>query len=443
MRPSRSRLVISVVAVIASGIAVFIPPTAGAAQCGSVQNAMGKWSAIDVAPTPSVPAEGSSAITATSLVGQDPNVLLSTDGVAVYRSTDGGCKWSTTYTLGPSDYWNGNGLVVGYSITNIANGHSSAPANRQVVYLALSPNPLNAFTMVTLFGAAPPELLMVSHDGGQTFAPVQPAPTSAHPVVPECLSTPFAFVVPPAQPQEIYLDCPAGLAQGVAERQLAGGEPAYHSLDGGQSWSLIAMPSVGQYGGQWFAAGPKAHELWFSGQWSDPTGNKAYLAVWHTLDDGAHWTISTPAGKPGVGIGNIGLAIDPAGAPGHERVIAYAPVGAYLTTDGGKTWGPLRGSDPATGVKVAQAFFVRHTPYVITILGQICKPGVALLRYDVPRGRPATTPFPKQWGTYADWGADGSFAAANGGTMAFGTARFCSAANGSTPPPKLLSFQPR
>lgn len=439
----RPKAVLSVVALVASGVTVSLSPAAAGAQCVSTQNVMGKWSAVDVAPTPSVPQEASNPVVATSLVGQDPSVVLSTDGVSVYRSTDGGCNWHTTYTLGPIDYWNSDGLVAGYTISNIVNGHSAAPANRQVVYLALTPNSINGFTMVTLFGFAPPELMAVSRDGGQTFAIVQPAPTAAHPIVPECLSNPLSVVVPAAEPQKIFLQCPYGLAQGLASRQLAGGEPAYRSLDGGQSWSLYATPGYAGYGGQWIAAGPKANEMWFAGQWSDPTGNQSYLAVWHTVDDGAHWTMSKPAGKPGVGIGTIGIAVDPVATSSGARVVAYAPIGAYLTTDSGKSWAPLRGIDPGSGLKVGQAFFVRHTPYVIATPTQWCKPGVTLYRYDVPRGRPAKAMFPAQWGIYLSWGADGSFSAANGATAAFGVAGFCRAADGTPRPPKLLTFRPR
>jgi hypothetical protein len=430
----------AVLAMVGAGVA---PVPVAAAQCGSTQMVMGRWSAVDLPPAPSVPVLGAS-ILSTSVVGQDPSVVLATDGVAVYRSTDGGCRWNTTYTLGPADYPTVSGVATAYNITNIGTTHSAVPAARQDVYLALSPNPLNAFSMVTLFGAAPPELVAVSHDGGQTFAVVPPAPSAANPIVPECLSRPTAFIVPPTDSRTIYMQCSGGLSQQVAEQAVAGGPYVYRSLDGGRSWSLMVLPMYGQYDAQWFVPGPKPRELWVAGQVSD--GVAGYLAVAHTTDGGAHWTISKPAGKPGVGIGPIGVAVDMASAPGAERLVAYAPIGAFVSSDSGKHWTKLRGLDPTQGASnVALAFLLRHSVYVVAMPASYScnKPGgVRLLRYSNGPGQPADTAFPGRWGEFAGWGAGDSFATLSGGTVAFGVMSFCQPATGTPPPPKLLSFRP-
>src|SRR5436305_9045498 len=162
MRVYRSRIAVLLAAVLSAAVGGWTPTQVGAAQCGSTQPALGRWTGVDLPPTPSVPKVGASAVLAAAVVGHDSSVLLATDGVSVYRSTDGGCSWRTTYTLGAMDYYSADGVATAYTITNIANGHSAAPTNRQDVYLALSPNPFNVFTFVTLLGAAPPVLMMVS-----------------------------------------------------------------------------------------------------------------------------------------------------------------------------------------------------------------------------------------------------------------------------------------
>lgn len=446
MRVERSRVAGVLAVVLVAGAAGFAPSNVDAAQCGSTLHAGGRWSAVGMPPTPSVPELGPSAVVATSVVGQDPSVLLATDGVSVYRSTDYGCSWHITYTLGVADYWSLGGIATAYSITNIANGHSNAPANRQDVYLALTPNPLVVFTFVPLFTFAAPELTAVSHDGGQTFTVVQSAPSVAHPLVPECLAAPTTMVVPPTNSRTIYLQCEAGLAQGLAEETVAGGQSyVYRSVDGGVSWSLLGLPAFPSYGGQWFVAGPKPNELWLAGEWYPPNVTYYYLAVWHTTDGGAHWTMSTPAGKPGVGIGPIGLAVDPTSDRGGERVVVSAPIGGFATTDTGKHWTKLTGIGSADQpMIVSVAFYLRHSLYVIVMTGAYgCKPGTLLLRYANVRGKPTRTPFPSRWGYYETWGAGGSFTVIGSAAVAFGVATFCAPPKGTASPPILLSFGPR
>lgn len=436
----RSRGASVLAAVLLVGAAGWAPPDVAAAQCGSTQVSGGTWSAVDMPPTPSLPREGASAIVASSAVGQDPSVVLATDGVSVFRSTDAGCSWHTTYTLGPMDYWSDGGVVTGYTITNIANGHSAAPVNRQDVYLALTPNQLLPFTLVPLFTFAVPELVAVSHDGGQTYSIVQPAPTAAHPFVPECLEAPTTFVVPATDTRAVYLLCGAAVAQGIVEGKLAGDDTyAYRSSDGGVSWSLLGIPTIPEYAGQWFVVGPKVKELWVAGEWTLPNTAIHYLAVWHSTDDGAHWTLFKPAGKPGIGIGPVGLAIDPTGRSGGERVVVYAPIGAYTTTDDGKHWSKLTGSGSTF---IAVAFFSRHSLYAVgTTSAYGCQAGTVVLRYTNFGGKPRSTPFPGQWGYYVTWGVAGSFATVSGGAQAFGAARFCPPPNGAPPPPKLLTYR--
>lgn len=445
MRVHRRRVAGALAVVLLAGAGAWTPTAVSAAQCGSTQQAGGRWSAVDMPPTPSLPNQGSTPIVSSSIVGQDPTVVLATDGVSVYRSTDGGCSWRTTYTLGPADYWSGSGLVSGYTITNIVSGHTGAPASRQTVYLALSPSPLSVFTFVPLFTFAPVELIAVSHDGGQSFAMVQPTPTAAHPIVPECLQAPTTIAASPTDPRAVYLQCSGGVAQTLAENTLSGGTSyLYRSADGGASWSLFGLPTSPQYQGQWFVVGPKAKELWVAGQ-SDGSNGSYWLAVWHSTDDGTHWTMSKPVGRPGVGIGSMGIAADLTSTGSGERVVVYAPVGAYSTTDSGKHWTRLRGlSASNSAVFVSVAFYLHHSLYAVAMSAQYgCKAGTAVLRYDNVRGDPVRTLFPRRWGYYYTWGVGGSFTAMGTAAFAFGEATFCNAPGSGATPPKFLTFRVR
>lgn len=423
-----------VVAALLAGAGGWGPTDAHAVQCGSEQRAAGLWSAVDVPPTPSLPVGTSSAILSTTIVGRDRSVVLATDGVSVFRSTDGGCRWKTTYTVGAADYYSDDGYVSAYGITNIASSHTAAPANRQDVYLALSPTPLE---IATVFAAALPEQILASHDGGQTFALAQPAPTAANPIVPECQNAPHLMVVPPTDSRTIYLQCNGGVTQEEVDDQLAGGTYfAYRSRDGGQSWSLIPLP-VYSDSGEPFQPGMRARELWSA---SEPD---YILTVWHSVDDGAHWTKLSPTGRPGIGLGQITVAVDPGSLPTAEHLVVYTPNGGYATTDSGKHWTALRGLEPAGYLRPMLAFYLRHSLYVVAATSfHQCTTDPVVLRYaDVTR-KPVQAPVPTKWGLYVNWGHQGSITAVNGAEEALGIATFCTPATSQPKPSKLLSVRP-
>lgn len=454
MRPravfERWRAAVVAVAVLA-GVG-FAPGTGLAAggQCRGIESAAGGWSVGPLPDTPSLPGVAPEPIIATSSIGSDPTVELATDGTAVFRTTDGGCNWHTVFTLGPIDYYEGV-LLSGYSVTSIANGHDARPANQQDVYLALSPNPLNAFTLVTLFGAAPPELVAASHDGGTTFTIVQPQPSAANPIVPECISSPALFVVPPTDGHTIYLQCSGGLAQTVADEALTGGGyPMYRSTDGGLSWNLIGLPAPPSYGSNahWLVPGVHKNELWMVGYWtSTTTPSHNYLAVWRSVDAGTTWARLLPDAKPLSSSGSATaavLAVDTAPGAGWGQVAVYNSLGTYLSADDGKHWRRLRAVTFTNGSRPpAAGFFLRHVLHVL-YAGEIsCKGQPVIVRYPTAAARPVSVPFPSKWGIYGGWASDSTFAVTDRGFAASGLARFCATSISGVTSTKLLTLRAR
>jgi hypothetical protein len=452
VRVGRSPLAPVLVAALLAGPGIVpgIGLAASGGQCAGVESLPGGWTAGPTPATATLPVgEPPTSLVATTIVGQDPLVALATDGVSVFRTTDRGCNWQPVFTVGAIDYYSANSLATGYSVTNIATGHDVRPANQQDVYLALSPNPLNAFSMVTLFGAAPPELLAASHDGGRTFNVVAPQPSVANPIVPECLSAPALFIVPPTDAKRLYLQCNGGLAQSAAEQEVAGGvSVAFRSSDGGVSWSVIGLPAVVRYptDPHWIVPGVQKDELWLGGYWSSTTAPvHTYIAIWHSRDGGDTWTRLLPEPTPlpdAAGQTSVGVAVDTAPGPGMGRVVVYTHTGTYATADLGKHWQRLRAVKFPNGVRVPiAAFFLRHSLHELFGGVITCKADPVFVRYPTVGARPVTLSYPAKWGKYAGWAADESFAVVSKGVIGSGLATFC-VGNSETPTvTKLLSLR--
>lgn len=437
---TRSRFRTAAIAVCVAAASVSATGTGGAAggQCRSIEGVAGGWTAGPLPATPSLPAMGSTPVVATSVVGQNPSVTVATDGVSVFRTTDGGCTWQTVFNVGASDYYSASGLVAGYSITNIATAPDSGPVDKQNVYLALSPNPMNAFTMVTLFGAALPELFAASHDGGRTFSIVPPTPTASGPLPVECVFAPTVFFVPPHAGKTIYVQCAGGLAQAVAEQVATGAQGvAFRSNDGGASWTMLGLPTADYTPGwRWLAPGTQKNELWATGFWTPLNSSQHYLVAWRSHDGGATWSMSRVEPKPQLStIPAPGVAVDMAPGRGYGTVVVYGLQGIYVSSDLGKHWSRLRPVAFASGSRPpVSAFYLGHSLYVL-FAGQIqCKGQPMLVRYPHPTSRPVTVTFPSKWGQYAGWAPDSTDVAASG------LARFCDR-TGAVTTAKLLNLR--
>src|SRR5256885_6505 len=115
------------------------PATAAARSgCSHVHHVGPGWSLIDAPPTPTDPTGVSArpnGILNETIVGQDPRVLLATDGAGVYRTADGGCTWSTVYSVPTGDHYQAG--VGAYTVVRIVTAAGSQPTGRQTVYLTL------------------------------------------------------------------------------------------------------------------------------------------------------------------------------------------------------------------------------------------------------------------------------------------------------------------
>ena len=434
--------------VVAIGVlaGVCVVPGTGLAtggQCRAIETAPGGWTAGPLPATPSAANEPPNSIVATSAVGQDPSVQLATDGISVYRTADGGCTWQTVFTVGPTDYYSVGGAAVAYSVTNIANGHDATATSRQTVYLALTPG---IVTVGTLFAAAPPELVAVSHDGGRTFAVVQPQPSLAKPIVPECVSAPTLFVSPPTDQKTVYIQCVGGLVQEAAEGAAAGGvRQLFRSTDGGLTWSVLGLPAFPVFStdAHWMAPGSARDELWLGGYTTAQSQN--HLTVWRSVNGGQTWTQSIP--DPAQVMANqttVGLAVDTAPGAGRGRVVVFNAGGSYASTDLGRHWRPLRPVTFADGNRLpVGGFFLHHVLYMVFAGTIECKGPAVMARYPSLGGKPATFGFPTKWGGYAGWGADPAFAVVGGGAVATGLGHFCTAGSAVGTITKLLTLRIR
>src|SRR5206468_12029634 len=71
----------------------------------------------------------------------------------------------------------------------------------------------------------------------------------------------------------------------------------------------------------------------------------------------------------------IGIATDLTVGRGSERVVAYAPIGAFASIDSGKHWAKLSGIASANApMYISVAFYLRHSLYVVGSTGSYgCK----------------------------------------------------------------------
>jgi hypothetical protein len=256
----------------------------GAAGCGVDS---GNWTTI---AAPRFPA-GGQAITDLALDARTPSRFLVTNGTSVMRTTDGGCSWQHSYTLGdqgdgPLDYTASDSRIVSL-VASEAGGR---------VLLSVAQTAANQTR---------PHVL-VSPDAGATW-------TSGDTGLPP-LGSPETVVVAPSSPNVVYL--------GI---DLGGGtlDSLYASADGGRSW----QPRSQQLGST--TAGFEVDPLVPTELWGYGDG------LQHSTDGGATWVpvdefVGTQTGP-----------IDVFHAPGKKSsLFVFIPATRIVqrSDDGGANW---------------------------------------------------------------------------------------------------------
>lgn len=257
---------------------------AAAPACGSES---GNWTTIAGPGFPS----GGAAITDLAIDARTPARMFVTNGKSVMRTTDGGCSWQHSFTLGeqdggPSTYTPANSTILGLVVPE-AGGR---------VLLSITE---------TVANQTRPHVL-VSDDGGRSW---DSGDTGLPP-----LGSPEALVVAPSSPDTAYLAV-----------DLGGGtlDALYASSDGGYSWQLRSNRLGSEFTG--FEVDPIVpNELWAYGN-----------GLQRSTDGGATWVpveefVGTQVGP-----------VDIFHLPGQKSTIfAFVPATRIVqrSLDGGETW---------------------------------------------------------------------------------------------------------
>lgn len=256
----------------------------GAADCGVVS---GNWTTIAGPRFPS----GSQAITDLAVDARTPLRFFVTNGTSVMRTTDGGCSWQHSYTLGDQD----DGPLA----------YTAATSRIVALVAPESGGRVLASIAETVANQIRPHVL-VSFDAGRSW---ESGDTGLPP-----LGSPEGLVVASSSPDTAYVAV-----------DLGGGtlDSLYASSDGGRSWQPRSQqPGSGMVG---FEVDPTVpNELWAYGN-----------GLNHSTDGGSTWTpvpefVGTQTGP-----------VDIFHAEGQESsIFVFVPATRIVqrSVDGGENW---------------------------------------------------------------------------------------------------------
>lgn len=256
----------------------------GAASCGVTS---GNWTTI---AGPRFPI-GSQGIIDLAIDARSPSRFFVTNGTSVMRTTDGGCSWQHSYTLGEQD----------------AGAPTYTPANSRIVSLVASESGGRVLLSIaeTLANQIRPHVVVSSDAGGSWESGDAGLPP---------LGSPEALVVASSSPDTVYLAV-----------DLGGGtlDSLFASADGGRSWEPRSQRLGSGITG--FEVDPiLPNELWAYGN-----------GLHHSTDGGASFVpvqefVGTQTGP-----------VDVFHAPGQKAsIFAFVPATRIVQTsaDGGENW---------------------------------------------------------------------------------------------------------
>jgi len=426
-------------ALIALVLAVCLAVPVGAAPRAGCKNAhrAGSWTRIDP-PEAGVLGSVLHEVRSAVVLTRTPNVVLETDGDAIFRSIDGGCTWKTVYTQGVDGP--DIGATTSYYITSIAVPRTLRRADGKIAYATLTGGvPL---TFGGAFSVGPPVLLLASRNAGRTWNLVRSMPSPSAPAIPGCADG-ASLSVAPSDPRVLYLFCLGFSTVGGAVNSAAYGalQPLYRSADGGVSWGQITLPMNTTYFTP--AVDPSSPKtVWIVG--TPSVDGKTVLAVWKSTDAGGKWTEKVVSPK---GSGEPPFTID-AIRPPHQKthLVVSSSLGAFESTDAGATWRlrvkGLSGEASSEVVKAA-TFAPGGGLFVVVDAKTSCGDDQRLLMVG-PRARPREVGdlSPSKWGQ-VQWTATVG-AAGPARPVVFGVAGFRPDAGGGSCPantPGILEWQ--
>jgi photosystem II stability/assembly factor-like uncharacterized protein len=253
------------------------------------------------------PARGGRSITVAGSVARPQEYYFGATGGGLWKTTDGGLTWAAV----------GDGQFKTSSVGAVA----VAASNPDVIYVG--------FGEVQLRGnIIQGDGVYKSTDGGKTFAPIGLAATRAI----------GRIRVHPANPDVVWV---AALGEPYARTPDRG---VYKSTDGGKTWNKVLFRDEGT-GAVDLVVDPANPEILYASLWevsrtphSLSSGGPG-SGLFKSFDGGSTWTeISRRPGLPTGLLGKIGVSVSGADANRVYAIIESADGGLFSTDDGGLTW---------------------------------------------------------------------------------------------------------
>jgi hypothetical protein len=337
MNGMRSRMTGAAVLLLAS---VQLAPAATAGTCESVK-AVGRWTAVafpgpspdDVntqAPLSAGPMAGSGDNERNlthGLVAATGKALVVTNTRSIYRSSDGGCSWSTVYSLDG----NGSNVPQDAAVRRIT---AIVPAGQNHLYGLVQLRP-SGENLASYSSRANPLQLVTSRDGGGSWTLIQPTGPSYLPAGAADNQLPLrgshAYFVSANNPGPLLIG-----SQTNAD-MFSGNSEMQHSVDNGRTFTATANPRLSSPA---LAAGPVPGTLWAYGVAGPGQYGQTPGALSRSRDNGSSWTAVLTPGYSGSavdgqqGVTGFDILLGSAG-----RVAVVIGVRQPVPKGGDWTWG--------------------------------------------------------------------------------------------------------